>query len=112
MGSDFDIDKLYWMMYGFTDDGTLATFTDLDDYINPEDCLALPKPASRKIKVEFYRTEEELAEKKLALYITNQKYHQIDPKNDGIETLKACLDDKVKSGDTVLVSASDMDFKN
>lgn len=111
MGSDFDIDKLYWMMYGFTEDGTLATFTDLDDFLNPEDCLALPKPANRKINVVFYRTEDELAEKELALHVTNQRYKQIDPKNDGFETLKACLDNDVKDGDTVLVSASDMDFK-
>ncbi|MBQ8132262.1 MAG: hypothetical protein IJ193_07205, partial [Bacilli bacterium] len=51
-GSDFDIDKLYFMRYGFTEDGKLATFSDLDRYFNPEKVLDLPIPDGKQIKIE------------------------------------------------------------
>ena len=50
-GSDLDIDKLYFMMYGFTEDGLLPTFTDLDQIFNAEKCLDLPKPSKRNFDI-------------------------------------------------------------
>ena len=50
-GSDFDIDKLYIMRYGITDDGRLATFSDLDTVFNPEKCLDLPIAKGRQFEV-------------------------------------------------------------
>lgn len=51
-GSDLDIDKLYFMMFGFTEDGLLPTFSDLDEIFNPERVLDLPKPRNRQFNVE------------------------------------------------------------
>jgi hypothetical protein len=50
-GSDFDIDKLYIMRYGVTDDGRIATFSNLDNIFNPEKCLDLPVPKGRTFRV-------------------------------------------------------------
>ena len=59
-GSDLDIDKLYYMTYGFTDDGMLATFSDLDTILDAEKVLDLPKPAKRNFNVTVINSIEEV----------------------------------------------------
>ena len=57
-GSDLDIDKLFYMTYGFTEDGFLATFTDLDDIFDAEKCLDLAKPSGRNFKVTVLKSDD------------------------------------------------------
>lgn len=59
-GSDFDIDKLYFMRYGLSADGKLVTFSNLENYFNPEKVLDLPKPSGRKISVALLTPETKL----------------------------------------------------
>ena len=86
-GSDFDIDKLYIMRYGFTDDGRLATFSNLDQEFDPEKCLDLPIPKGRTFKVTFGD--------KLTTNIfrsPDEEYHYIDTGKGGLDLIREILE--------------------
>lgn len=82
-GSDLDIDKLYFMMYGFTEDGLLPTFSDLDQIFNAEKCLDLPKPSKRKFDIVVANDSIELQN------AINQGYRRIN--GNGFELIENIL---------------------
>ena len=95
-GSDLDIDKLYFMMYGFTEDGMLATFSDLENEMDPEQVLDLPKPNKRNFEIRI-GTEDEVAQ------AVQEGYTFI--RGNGFELLQNILDqDNLK----VVVLADDL----
>ena len=93
-GSDFDIDKLYIMRYGFTNDGRLATFSNLDQEFNPEKCLDLPMPTGRSFKVFFGdRVATEIFNN------SGEKYHFIDTDKGGLDLLREILEKTPQKSD-------------
>ena len=96
------------MTYGFTDDGMLATFTNLDNILDPEECLALPKPKGRNINIEYYSNNDELDSLQRGAYVTSTPYKVIPALGDGMKVLKECLADDVKDGDTLFIHISNI----
>jgi hypothetical protein len=47
-------------MYGFTNDGMLATFSDLDNVMDAERVLDLPKPRGREFNIHVANNDAEL----------------------------------------------------
>lgn len=96
-GSDFDIDKLYIMRYGFTKDGKLATFSNLDSVFNPEKCLDLPIPSKKKYEILFGDSETVLAAN-----ITGRKnIVYLNSTRGGLDLIKKILEQP--NGSTIVI---------
>lgn len=101
-GSDFDIDKLYIMQYGFTEDGTLATYSDLDVTFIPELTLDLPMPKKRNYTVEY-------GDLNYANNLRSQKQnvHYIENTSGGIRLIRQILEldsDKPNEEITIVIN--------
>lgn len=87
------------MRYGFTDDGMLATFTDVDQYLDPESCLDLPMPSKRSAKRNI-EVGDVIAE-----HVFRNGVTFIPPMNDGMKFLKAVIEAS-EQGDVVFDRAN------
>lgn len=82
------------MLYGFTEDGKLATFTNLDKIFNPEKCLDLPMPSGKTFDVKLVDDAYTAA-----VFAPNSIYYGEDTKERGLDLIRKILEDAQKNPD-------------